>query len=509
MVHVKDDMEVGLEERRANQKIINGAVSMLLKIFQVGKDCKHEARWRESMLSKGLEACPLWLLFKDHKLWESSRGTAPPTRPVMGGNSGMNTHLSEILSWLLEPLATAMIGKSSEVISGEDLKNKMDSLNTRNRNWQPDPPLAEPIGESEVMMEALDAAPGLCGCRDCVEESSNYEASTGREECVNTQTGSVGVAGPQSNTVVNGLEESRVANVEYVTSSVRRRGNRNKALLIREQRERLKQRRTNAYKRCDKVNSRDVPKEWIQDRSRTMVIIGTDAVSLYPSLEKQESADEVAVAVQESNLKWEGVSWKEATRFLVLGRDETWCRKSSLWRVLPKRRFKHGVRPGLTGVGPMGAEPDDEVQWEFRPEVRLTEEQKTTVMAEVMRLAVELMYDTHLYTFGGKCYKQREGGPIGLRSTCALARVVMGRWDIKWKKQLSHSKVELEDDGRYVDDARAYLYPIRPGWRWEEGELWYRKEWEAEDELLSPTERTKRVIQESMVGVTRCLKFTT
>ena len=153
------------------------------------------------MLSKGLEACPLWLLFKDHKLWESSRGTAPPSRPVMGGNSGMNTHLSEILSWLLEPLATAMIGKSSEVISGEDLKNKMDSLNTRNRNWQPDPPLAEPIGESEVMMEALDAAPGLCGCRDCVEESSNYEASTGREECVNTQTGSVGVAGPQSNTI--------------------------------------------------------------------------------------------------------------------------------------------------------------------------------------------------------------------------------------------------------------------------------------------------------------------
>ena len=201
----------------------------------------------------------------------------------------------------------------------------------------------------------------------------------------------MGVAAPQSNTVVRDLggssqyessqtnsnnseEESKVASVEYVTSSIRRRGNRNKALLIREQRERLKQRRTNAYKRCDKVNSKNVPKEWVQDRSRTMVIIGTDAVSLYPSLEKQESADEVAVAVQESNLKWEGVSWKEATRFLVLGRDETWCRKSSLWRVLPKRRYKHGVRPGLTGVGPLGAEPEDEVQWEFKPELRLTGE---------------------------------------------------------------------------------------------------------------------------------------
>ena len=62
---------------------------------------------------------------------------------------------------------------------------------------------------------------------------------------------------------------------------MRRRGNRNKALLIREKREQLKQKRTNAYKRCDKVNSKDVPKEWVQDRGRTMVVIGTDAVSLY------------------------------------------------------------------------------------------------------------------------------------------------------------------------------------------------------------------------------------
>ena len=124
--------------------------------------------------------------------------------------------------------------------------------------------------------------------------------------------------------------------------------------------------------------------------------------------------------------------------------------------------------------------------------MRLTEKEKRKVMAEVMRLAVELMYDTHLYTFGGKCYRQKEGGPIGLRSTCALARVVMARWDMMWKERVKSSNIELEEDGRYVDDARAFLYPYRPGWRWEDGGLWYRQEWEAEDELLSPTERTKK-----------------
>ena len=66
-IHIKDDQEVGNDEMQANQSKINGAVSMLLKIFRVGTDCKHKSRWRESTLSKSLESCPLWLLYKDHK----------------------------------------------------------------------------------------------------------------------------------------------------------------------------------------------------------------------------------------------------------------------------------------------------------------------------------------------------------------------------------------------------------------------------------------------------------
>ena len=61
---------------------------------------------------------------------------------------------------------------------------------------------------------------------------------------------------------------------------------------MRETREQLKLRRTAGYKRCGRVSSKDVSQEWVQDRSR--VIIGRDAVSLYPSLTKEESANEVA-----------------------------------------------------------------------------------------------------------------------------------------------------------------------------------------------------------------------
>ena len=83
----------------------------------------------------------------------------------------------------------------------------------------------------------------------------------------------------------------------------------------------------------------------------------------------------------------------------------------------------------------------------------MTEQEKRVIMSEVMRLAVEIMFSTHVYSFGGHCYKQKEGGPIGLRSTLVLARVVMGRWDIKWKERMNDCNLEVEDEGRFVDDA--------------------------------------------------------
>ena len=78
----------------------------------------------------------------------------------------------------------------------------------------------------------------------------------------------------------------------------------------------------------------------------------------------------------------------------------------------------------------MGPDANDEVQWIF-PRVELTAMDKREVMAELVSLGVEVLFSTHVYTFGGKFYKQREGGPIGLRSTCALARVVIARFDKK------------------------------------------------------------------------------
>ena len=257
----------------------------------------------------------------------------------------------------------------------------------------------------------------------------------------------------------------------------------------------LKNSRTNRWsKKHDYVKwvgSDKVKNIWVQDKSENMVIIGSDCVSLYPNLTKTETASEVAEAIMESSIKWADVNYKEGVRFLVLGRPKEWQKTSGLSRVLPSRRYVKGCKPGLTGAGPLGASSNDEVQWVFR-KVELTMLEKRRILAEVMRLSVELMFETHCYSFGGKIYRQTEGGPIGLRSTCAVARVVMSRWDQKLKQRMVDSNISSEADGRYVDDGRLILYPIRSGWRWHRGGLWFRADWEEEDLSLSCIERTKR-----------------
>ena len=135
---MKDDKKMGTDDLKKNQRHPNGNVSMLLKLFGAGADWSHQQRLRESMLNEGISVCPLWLLYKCHKGWTSSSGKLPPTRPVAGGNEGMNFHLSELVSWILEPLASAM-EDSGELVSGEDLKSNIDRLNETNKSWVPVP----------------------------------------------------------------------------------------------------------------------------------------------------------------------------------------------------------------------------------------------------------------------------------------------------------------------------------------------------------------------------------
>ena len=239
-----------------------------------------------------------------------------------------------------------------------------------------------------------------------------------------------------------------------------------------------------------------------------MIIIGSDVAALYPNLDADQVATLVYQAVKKSKIKWKNVDYLEAVRYIALNWDEVKCRTSSLRRVLPVRRFVNGSRPGVTGVGPSGPDRGDAEQWIF-PKVKLTGSEKIDIIAQVNKIITETMFKTHVYTFGGQIFRQAKGGPIGLRSTCSVARLVMKIWDDKWLTRMREMMVRIEAATRYMDDGRTAMHPFKHGWRWVEGTITYKKSWEMEDQSLSMIEVTRRILQGTMTGIEDFLEFTT
>ena len=96
-----------------------------------------------------------------------------------------------------------------------------------------------------------------------------------------------------------------------------------------------------------------------------------------------------------SKVVWQNVDYLEACRYIALNWDAEKCRRSKLRSVLPTRRAKTGVRPGVRGEGPMGKERGDQEQWRF-PKVKLSPEQKKEIVATVAMISTEFMFSSHL-----------------------------------------------------------------------------------------------------------------
>ena len=89
----------------------------------------------------------------------------------------------------------------------------------------------------------------------------------------------------------------------------------------------------------------------------------------------------------------------------------------------------------MKGSGPRGKTKGDQEQWAF-PDIVLEEWERREIIAEVVKIATKAMFNHHYYEFGGKTFHQAQGGPIGLRGTCAIARLVLQIFDSKWKSKL-------------------------------------------------------------------------
>ena len=169
------------------------------------------------------------------------------------------------------------------------------------------------------------------------------------------------------------------------------------------------------------------------------------------------------------------------------------------------------MRPGITGEDPMSKDRGNQDQWEFpNLENGLTGKEQKMLIAKVMKTAVMAMFRCHTYSFAQKFYHQREGGPIGLRSTCCIARLTMLWWDDKLLEVLGSMKVDLVAGARYMDDIRVWLRAIRLGWRVVNRALVYKETWRQEEVAkgLTPLQKTTEIMEDVMNSVCGWLRLT-
>ena len=137
LVHTSKDEEISWKKVRYLQSQVNNHVWWLSKIVGYANETD-PARMMKNIQNHSLEVPEMALLIKDHKSHDPDSSAPVPSRPVVSGNRGVNTHLSELISEILEPLVLEMGG--GEVASTEEALHSIcdvnDKLTKHQNDWE-------------------------------------------------------------------------------------------------------------------------------------------------------------------------------------------------------------------------------------------------------------------------------------------------------------------------------------------------------------------------------------
>ena len=130
-----------------------------------------------------------------------------------------------------------------------------------------------------------------------------------------------------------------------------------------------------------------------------------------------------------------------------------------------------------------------------------------------------------MYEWEGTLYLQLAGGPIGLRSSGPVARILMDFWvnellaiaersvTLNTENPIAYGKLEIHLITKYVDDIFTALERLRPGMRWNQAEraLKWDPQSQERDANETPEQaeiRTMTEVQKIASSVLECLNFT-
>ena len=239
----------------------------------------------------------------------------------------------------------------------------------------------------------------------------------------------------------------------------------------------------------------------IQDMSQKPVLIGGDAVALYPSMDMVETTEMVARTALETSVRFRNIDFKFLLvyLFLILGADV--LSESGLGEFIPKRK-KWKDSKACSLAAQLNRDIDN---WHVKVD-NLSWQEEKLLIALLLKVAILAVMDSTCYSFGGRLFKQVSGAGIGLRASACMAKLLMGLIDRFWAGIQGSWDIKMYLYFRYIDDLRLFLHPINPGWKWgSDGWMFSNPEMDTR----SPTERTKEEIKKSLNAVTNFIQFTT
>ena len=201
--------------------------------------------------------------------------------------------------------------------------------------------------------------------------------------------------------------------------------------------------------------------DWRQD----YILIGTDVSALFPSLSAKNTANSVKKQIWKSKIAWNNIDNKWLTLYLKLNAENLVPEDlNSVKCFLPNRLSNKGKAPsfGATKI-------EENYVWPQNVEY-LTPAMKSKMLGIAMEQAITFFFTHFTYTFGGKVYLQKGGGPIGARLTMAVARLVMQDWKEAYNNILVNSDIIELLSGLYVDDGRGVQRLLKIGERFVKSE---------------------------------------
>ena len=159
------------------------------------------------------------------------------------------------------------------------------------------------------------------------------------------------------------------------------------------------------------------------EEEQEMVKLGLDVEALFPSMTAARTAEIVRKRIMGSKIKLDGFDWRVGLVYIQMNRKLT-PNIGRFWRILPQRRKVVGVTPGMSSRGMSVKDCSIEDQWVFKTK----EDQLQEVVGRCVEIAIKIVFENFMYSFGGKTRLQSKGGPIGARLTMACSRIAKQEW---------------------------------------------------------------------------------